>query len=253
MAGNRRQQGAAGTKFQDLQEKARRQADNSNKKDAGAGADSMVGGGLLGNNNLMGDAATMMNDPEMLKQYEDAMAELSKMSPEQLQAQMAEAMNMLTQGDMMEEVLKQKDAVLQSLQESGAVPPEELARYKTDDAYFEMKMRESFGQMQEIFNNPDYMKMATETMHNMAEFAKDPSKAFEGLAATLGAVADDDEKIEEARLEFLSGGFDDNPLLGDAFKSDEMKDIINNPTKWRNAVKEGFQQLAAGGGLKEEL
>lgn len=234
MAGNRRQQGAAGTKFQDLQQKAQQQGEG--------------GGDLL---SMLGDLDA--NDPEMLKQYEAAMAELSKLSPEELQKQMSDALNMMTEGDMVGEILKQKDAILQNLEETGAVPPEELARYKTDDAYFELKMKESFGQMQEVFQNPEYLKMATDAMRNMADVVQNPSQAMEQLSSVLGAFADDDEKIEEARLEFLQGGLDNNALFGDVFKSEEMKEVVNDPAKWRKAVKEGFQQLTAGDGAKDEL
>ena len=50
-----------------------------------------------------------------------------------------------------------EEQVIQSIEESEAVPPEELIRYKTDDGYFEMKMREMCEALQQAFNNPDYL------------------------------------------------------------------------------------------------
>ncbi|GAX24980.1 hypothetical protein FisN_2Lh259 [Fistulifera solaris] len=221
VGGNRRQQ--EGTKFQDLQNRAAQAT-------AGADADDMA--------QMLAEA---FNDPETLKQYEQAMEQLSKMTPEELQAQMAEAMKMLSEGDMLTEVLKNKDDVIKNLEASGAVPPEELARYKTDNAYFELKMRESFEEMQQVFTNPEYLKYATDAMQNVAELMKNPESVFAGLAEMMGDMTDD--QIEEARLKLLAGGFNDDPLLKDAFDSQEMKDIVKDPKKWKEAVKEGYDNI----------
>jgi len=190
----------------------------------------------------------------MLKQYEAAMEELSKMTPEQLQQQMMDAMKMLSQGDMLSEVLKNKDAVIKNLETTGAVSAEEIARYKTDDAYFELKMRESFKEMEEVFTNPDYMKLATDAMQNVAELLKDPNKVFESLSSVFADMTDD--QIEEARLKLLAGGFEDDPLISGAFATDEMKDIAKDPVKWKSAVQDGYENLkkqAKGKDAKDEL
>jgi hypothetical protein len=224
VGGNRRQQ--EGTKFQDLQNRAAQAT-------AGADADGMA--------QMEQMLAEAFNDPETLKQYEQAMEQLSKMTPEELQAQMAEAMKMLSEGDMLTEVLKNKDDVIKNLEASGAVPPEELARYKTDNAYFELKMRESFEEMQQVFNNPEYLKYATDAMQNVAELMKNPESVFAGLAEMMGDMTDD--QIEEARLKLLAGGFNDDPLLKDAFDSQEMMDIVKDAKKWKEAVKEGYDNI----------
>lgn len=197
--------------------------------------------------------ADTFNNPEVLKQYEQVMEELSKMTPEELQAQMAEAMKMLTQNDMLTEVLENKEAVIKNLETSGAVPPEELERYKTDDAYYELKMRESFAEIQQVVNNPEYLKYVNDAMQNVAELVKNPESVFAGIADMMGDMSDD--QIEEARLKLLSGGFSDEPMLKDAFDSPEMKEIVRDPKKWKEAVKEGFNNiLNAGAKLgKDEL
>lgn len=199
---------------------------------------------------MMGDA---FNDPEMMKQYEQAMEEMAKMSPDELQQQMAQALNELTNDDMLAEILKQKESVIQNLQMTGAVDAEELARYRTDDAYFELKMRESFGEMQQMFNNPDYLKVASEAMGTVADSLQHPEKVFEGVAKMAGSLTDDD--IEESRLRFLKGDFASDPFLGKAFDSPEMKEILQDAGKWRNAVKQGYEDVVKAGGssMKDEL
>jgi len=232
VAGNRR---AAGTQFQDLQERAAAAASGANGGSGAGGLDDMA--------SLLGDA---FNDPEMLATYEKAMEELSKMSPEELQAQMSAAMSQLADGSMMDEILKQKDEVIANLEATQAVTPEELARYKTDDAYFELKMRESFGQMQELFNDPQYLKAASDTMTNVASLMNDPSKVFEGIAALSESLTDED--IETARLQLLRGDFADDPMLQKAFETEDMRTVLQDSHQFKVAVKEGYQNM-----LKDEL
>jgi hypothetical protein len=209
---------------------------------AGGIADGMAG---LMNGDLTQMLGEAFNDPEMMKQYEAAMAELSKMSPDELQKQMADALAQLTDGDMMGEILKNKEEVIANLAATGAVSPEELAKYKADDKYFELKMRESFGEMQEVFSDPEYMKAATEAMNSVADSMAHPEKVFEALAQMNGEMTNED--IEAARVKFIEGDFAEN-IFGTAFEEPEMKAILNDPTKWRNAVREGYQDLTAGAG-----
>lgn len=203
-------------------------------------------------NDLLGEA---FNDPEMMKQYEAAMKELSKMSPEELEKQMKEVLAQLTDDDMLKEILKQKDQVIANLEATGSVPKDEIARYKTDDQYFEMKMRQSFEEMGKIFSNPDYLKAATEAMNSVADVISDPDKVFEALAKINGQMTDED--IETARLKFVSGEVQ-RDLFGDAFDTPEMQAILSDPTKWRESVREGYQNLLNAGtqsipGANDEL
>lgn len=250
-----------GSSFQDLNEKA------ATDQDAG-GLAAAFGGGDMGD---MGDLAKMfegvdmeqmqdlwkdaMNDPETMKQMEqmgdkfgEAMEELSKMTPEQLQQQMQDAMSMLTDGDMADQILGKKDEVLKSLEQTGMVSAEELAKFKEDPEYFELKMRESFGQMKDVFNDPEMIKGAMNMMQGIGgadgaggDMMKEMAKAFtEGL--------DTDEKIEEARLEILSNPeLSSNPMLKQMFDAPEFKEVLADPVKWRESVKEGRTAFAEGG------
>jgi hypothetical protein len=200
--------------------------------------------------------AEALNDPETMKAFEQmgdqfgsAMEGLSKMTPEQLQKQMEDAMKMLTDGDMVDTIVKNKDEILQQLELAGTVPPEELAKFKADPAYFELKMRESFGQMKDIFEDPDMLKTMTEAMGGMQELMNNPNMLTELLGSELAS----DDKIEEARLELLNG---ENPALKGMFDTDEMQAILKDPVKFRDTVKEGQQDMMGMGdkpGMGDEL
>jgi hypothetical protein len=196
--------------------------------------------------------AEALNDPETMKAFEQmgdqfgsAMEGLSKMSPEQLQAQMEDAMRMLTDGDMVDTIIKNKEEILQQLELAGTVPPEELAKFKADPEYFELKMRESFGQMKEIFEDPEMLKTMTEAMGGMQELMDNPNMLTELMGSELAS----DEKIEEARLELLNG---ENPALTGMFDTDEMQAILKDPVKFREIVKEGQQDMMGMGKGKGE-
>ena len=244
-----------GSSFQDLNDQATKEQE----------------GGLAGMGD-MGDLAKMfegvdmsqmqdlwknaMNDPETMKQMEamggkfgEAMEELSKMTPEQLQQQMQEAMNLLTDGDMADQIIGKKDEVLASLEQSGMVSAEELAKFKADPEYFESKMRESFGQMKEVFNDPEMIKNAMNMMQGGLGAGGDMMKE---LSEAFTKDLDTDEKIEEARLEILSNPeLKANPMLKQMFEADEFKDVLYDEKKWRESVKEGQKAFKQGAGVGE--
>jgi hypothetical protein len=219
---------------------------------ADAGAAAGMGGlaGLDMEGLDMAKMMEMMKDPETMKameqmgdQFAGAMDGLSKMSPEELMQQMEEAMKMLTDGDMVEALLGNKNDILKELESAGTVPPEELAKFKADPAYFELKMRESFSQMEDIFKDPEMMKTMTDAMSGMQEMMGDP----DALASLMGEALADDDKIEEARLELLRG---DNPALSAMFDNAEMQEILKDPIKFRDQVKEGQKGMM---GMGDEL
>jgi hypothetical protein len=231
------------------------------KQKAGGGGGAGAGGDDMAKIQDMWKNA--LDNPEYLKsmgdvgeQFGDALEQMMKMSPDELAAQMEQAMKMMTDGDIVENIVNQKDEVIKSLEGSGAVPPEELARYKSDPAYFELKMRESFQQMGELFQNPEYVTKAAEVMQGMSKLMNDPS-AMDSMMKMMGAEWQDDDKIEEARLQFLSGDFGGIPGFKEAFETPEMQKILKDPVKWRETVKEGFDGMMGGGsvldGAKEEL
>ena len=194
-----------------------------------------------------------LNDPETMKtlegmgaKFNEAMEELSKMTPEQLQAQMQEAMSMLTDGDMADSIVARKDEVLASLEQTGMVSPEELAKFKADPEYFELKMRESFDQMKSIFNDPEMIKGAMDMMAGAGQ------QSLKDMAAFFSETLDTDEKIEEARLEILQNPeVLNNPMMANMFQTDDFKELLRDPKKWRESIKEGqkaFSEAAAGMG-----
>jgi hypothetical protein len=236
--------------FQDLNEQAKKEQEGR-------------AGGALGDMGDLGDLDKMfegvdmaqmqdmwkqaLSDPDTMQQLEalgdkfsDALDELSKMSPEQLQQQMQEAISMLTDGEMADTIISKKDEVLASLEKTGMVAPDELAKFKADPDYFELKMRESFDQMKGIFNDPKLMKAAAESMQNSQQMMQELSRAFtEGL--------DSDEKIEEARLEILKNPeLSTNPMLQGMFQSEDFKEILNDPKRWKESVKEGQKAFTQG-------
>jgi hypothetical protein len=173
-----------------------------------------------------------------------AMEDLAIMDPAELQKQMQEAMAAMTQGDMVENIIGHKESVLANLEETGMVDAEELEKYKNDPEYFEEQMRNAFSQMQGLFSNPEVLKAAGETMRGMQQALSDP--AIADLTKLFEEGMSDDTKIEEARLKLLSDPeLASNPVFKAMFEGDEFQEILRDPVKWRESVKEG-QQLFAG-------
>lgn len=207
-------------------------------------------GGLGDLSKLMGDI-----DPKMLEemvglgdQLDQVMKIMAEMSPEDLEKQMKDAMEMLQSGDMMQNMLKHQEDILKTLEETGQIDAEELARFKTDPEYFEQKMKESFEQMGALFKDPEMLKLATESMAGLGALYKNPEKMNEMMAELMQDFGTD-EKIEEVRQMFLESG-DDLGAFGEMFNNPEMKEIIRDPKKWRDTVKEG-QKVFQGAGVGE--
>lgn len=108
--------------------------------------------------------------------------------------------------DMIENIIDLKDEVLQNMEQSGLVSAEELGKFRNDPAYFESQMRNGFDQMAAMYSDPEAL-----------------------------IIFEDDDKIEEARLQLLS-------VLSDpavANNQNILQCILNDPEKWRESVKEG--------------
>jgi hypothetical protein len=260
VAGNRKKPGT--TSFQDLNEQAKQQGGVGL---AGAGA----GGDMDALMKSMGmdpaDLQKMMGeiDPKMLEeladlgpQFDEMMKVMSEMDPEELQKQMKQAMDMLSGTDLMAGMFENKDAVLKQLEEAGVVDKEELEKFKKDPEYFEQKMKEGFDAMKNMFSDPEMIKIATETMKATTDLYKNPEKMQEVLGSMMGDFEIDDAQIEEVRQMYLKDP-NSNALLqgmiGEGGKTaEELQDILNDPKKWRDNVKEGIGQLkgaAAGAGV----
>jgi hypothetical protein len=91
---------------------------------------------------------------------EDALGEqLQQMmiwSPDEVVAHMKHAMKLMTDGDVLKQIVHRKDEVIKTLESSSVFPKEELERYKADPAYFEQQMRESFSETAKLCNDPEY-------------------------------------------------------------------------------------------------
>lgn len=105
-------------------------------------------------------------------------------------------------------------------------------------------MKGAFNQMQQVFSDPEMVSAATEMMKGMADVMQNPEEAMKGLAASMQGALDDDDKIEEARLQILKDpNAAGNPMLAELFKNEEMKEILYDSAKWKAAVKEGQGML----------
>jgi len=255
VGGNRRKGGAAS--FEELNKLAAERAAGGGAAAGGAGMaglEDLLGGMDLGAlmegldpNTLQELIAEGMKDPavqEMMKGMQGAMDELLNMDSEQLKAQMAEAMNMLTSMDMQQNILDQQEEVLAMMEAQGTATPEEIAEYRANPEKFAEKMNEAFGQMKEIFSDPKALDEVVQMMKGFGELMRDPKGAMSKLGSVLQDALADDEKIEEARLQLLS----DPSAAGVAnFDSEEMQEILRDPVKWRKSVKEGQRMMMGGG------
>ena len=216
-----------------------------------------AGGGAAGG---MGDMDAMMRqmgvDPEAMQkmmgdsggpQLDEVMKMMAEMSPEDLAQQMQDAMDMFGGDDMMANMIGHQDEILKTLEESGAVDAEELARFKTDPEYFEQKMKESMDQMKDLLADPAMMETAAQGMKAAQDMYSDPG-AMNGMMADMMKDLSD-EDIESVRQMFLGDGGGDpmiKELLG-GIDTAELEDVLQDPVKWRNTVKEGLGLLGGDG------
>jgi hypothetical protein len=251
--GNRRPKGAAS--FEELNKMAaERMAVEEKGGGAVGGLEDLMGdmdiGELMKNmdpNTLQELVQEGMNDPaikEMFAGMQGAMDELLNMDADQLKEQMESAMSMLTSMDMQQNIMDQKEEVLAMMEAQGTATPEEIAEYRADPAKFEAEMSKAFGQMKEIFSDPKAMDQVVQMMKGFGDIMKDPAAAMSKLGGVLQDALADDDKIEEARLQLLNDPtVAGNKALSDMFSTEEMKEILNDPVKWKKSVKEGQRML----------
>ena len=115
-----------------------------------------------------------IKDPGIPEQLGETLEEWCKMTAEELLAQIHEIIKNLLQ-HVVVAVLVNKEDVIQRIEASEAVPPEELTRYKTDDGYFEMKMREMCETIQQPLNTPNLLQRFTNALQNAFQ---DPEEAL---------------------------------------------------------------------------
>ena len=185
-----------------------------------------------------------MKDPQMqqfmkdldLGEVESVMEELSKLTPEQLAAQMEEAMKMMTSDNYLETAMKNKDQVLEQLEASGLVSEEDLKAFRDDPEKLKATMQDAMNQMMDVFTNPGKLEEAQQQIND-------------GLTQMFESLSDSD-KIEEARLQLLSNpDLIKDAGLGDLFGTDEMKALLQDPEKWRLNVEEGRKMMLQGSGF----
>jgi DNA gyrase/topoisomerase IV subunit A len=156
-------------------------------------------------------------------------------------------MELLSGSDVMQGMFQNQDLILKQLEEAGVVDAGELEKFKKDPEYFEQKMKEGLNQMKDIFSNPEILKAATETMKATTEMYKNPEKVQEALGALMADVDFDDAQIEEVRQLFLKDPKSNGLLqamIGEGGKTaEELEDILSDPKKWKENVKEGLGQL----------
>lgn len=231
VAGKRKKRG---TTFQELNEEAKKMT----------GGD--VGGAAhgIGMGDGMEELMKSMGDIDM-GDMEEVMKMMSEMSPDEMMEQMQQAMDMFTGDDMMNNMLGNRDEILETLEKSQMVDEEELEKFKTDPDYFEEKMRDSLDQMRGLFSDPDAIANAKENFKAAQELYSNPEAANEMVQSLLKDISDDD--IESVRQSLLGNGDLVDPAMKQLFASMDINDkdleSLQDPIKWRESVREGLGSI----------
>jgi len=221
----------------------------------GMGGNGMADFANMDYNELMKMIQETMDDPAMMEYVDglsagmgDAMEQLSKMSPEEIQSQMEQNLKAMASPDMLDSVMEQKDEVLATLKAQGLITDEQLEEFQNDPQKFQETMGEAFGQMTKMLSDPDAIDAVSQVMKGVSEIMKDPAAAMGSLASAFSEGLGDDDKIEEARLQLLADPENaGNPALASLFGDAEMQEILQDPIKWREQVKKGQEMLGAMG------
>lgn len=193
-----------------------------------------------------------MEDPAMKEYFEKlgaggALEQLSKMSPEEIKAQMEANLQAMTSPDMLNQVLENKEQVLDTLYAQGLLTKEQLEEFKNDPQKFQDTMGEAFAEMEKMLKDPEAVEAVTQVMQGISSIMKDPAAAMKQIQQAYGEELGDDAKVEEARLQLLedpeTAG---NPALAAMFQNEEMQEILKDPVKWREQVRKGQEMLGLG-------
>lgn len=189
------------------------------------------------------DPQTMEMIAEMSKGMGDLAEQLKTQSPDEI---VKNAMDVLNSGSMFDGLKENMDEVLANLEASGMIPQDKMMEYKADPDKFKKDLDDAMGMLGDLFKDPAAMDAAASMLKGFSEVMEDPEKMmeqFNRFAAEFSqafADFDDDDKIEEARLQLLDNPeLAGDPTLASVFSSDEMKEILNDPVKWRESVKKG--------------
>lgn len=204
---------------------------------------------------LMAVVEESLKDPQMAEYFEtmgqqmqEAMAQIQNMSPDQLQATLKDNIEKMTSPEMFDNILEHKDEVLQSLKENGLVSDDEIQQYLANPAKFQENIAEAFGEMQKIFQDPNSIEAMSDLMKSVSDVMNDPSVVMGSINAKLEEELQTDEQIEAARLELLNSPEKaGNIALAEMFQDESMREILEDPVKWRNQVLRGKQLLNSFG------
>ena len=112
----------------------------------------------------------MSKDPKFQKAMEQQMEEFSKLSPQEMQSKLLEAMETLSNADgMVDQMIARKKEMLTNMKRSGMVPKELIQRYEQDPDFFEQEIRATFAKgnpMSEMFGDPKEMVESMKKMMN---------------------------------------------------------------------------------------
>jgi len=251
VAGNKK---GSASSFESMNEQAKKQYEGgglADMMDMGALADML--GGEVDMAELEALVAEAMSDPEtmeemmkMQKEMMQAMNQLGDMSPEELMKTAADAVEAMMDTDVLDSMFEDTDALIEQLEQSGMVDAAMIAKYKANPELLKTDMQEGIAQMKQAFDDPETINAAMQAMSSFGELMSDPkalNDAMKGVSDLMGSLSSDmsnDDKIEEARLKILSDpSFGGNNGLASIYGTDEMKELLSDSTKWRDAVKLG--------------
>jgi hypothetical protein len=246
--------GGGGSTFEELQELAKKQLKDKSKK---PNARTKVSDEETAEEwtrvlkEALQDPATAKYMERMNQDMESVLEQLSNLTPQQLQEQIAQGLQQITEPAILENILDQKDEVLSTLVQQGLVTADKADEYRRNPELFEQEIASAFTEMKKIFSDPDAINSAMQMM-GLADFmqegagASDTMKKFTKSMEMLSDALSDDETIEQARLQLLQDPTTvGNPAIASLLNDAEMQSVLRDPVKWREQVKKGQRMLMA--------